>query len=70
MLFHPRSDGWIPLDSAIESQQFRSHRRSTFCSRDLWLRRRLRKTHDSYQGMPSGIPQAPCCQPRLQALLR
>src|ERR1700686_4682996 len=31
MLFHPRIDGWIPLDSAVESQQFRSHRSSTFC---------------------------------------
>src|ERR1700719_2498683 len=30
MLFHPRTDGGIPLDSAVESQQFRSHRRSTF----------------------------------------
>jgi hypothetical protein len=30
MLFHPRIDGWIPLDSAVESQKFRSHRRSTF----------------------------------------
>jgi hypothetical protein len=29
MLFHPRIDGGIPLDSAVESQQFRSHRRST-----------------------------------------
>src|SRR5450432_1713072 len=29
MLFHPRINGWIPLDSAVESQQFRSHRRST-----------------------------------------
>src|ERR1700680_1290236 len=29
MLFHPRIDGGIPLDSAAESQQFRSHRRST-----------------------------------------
>ena len=38
MLFHPRIDGWIPLDSAVESQQFRSHRCSTFCFRDLWLR--------------------------------
>src|SRR5882757_9724979 len=26
MLFHPRIDGGIPLDSALESQQFRSHR--------------------------------------------
>src|SRR5579864_5647772 len=31
MLFHPRIDGGIPLDSAVESQQFRSHPRSTFC---------------------------------------
>src|SRR6202790_4630668 len=29
MLFHPRIDGGIPHDSAVESQQFRSHRRST-----------------------------------------
>src|SRR5258708_28208515 len=26
MLFHPRIDGGIALDSAVESQQFRSHR--------------------------------------------
>src|ERR1035438_8530867 len=31
MLLHPRIDGGIPLDSAVESQQFRSHRCST-CS--------------------------------------
>jgi hypothetical protein len=30
MRFHPPIDGGIPLDSAIESQQVRSHRRSTF----------------------------------------
>src|SRR5712672_4724267 len=30
MLFHPRIDGGIPLDGAVESQQFHSHRRSTF----------------------------------------
>src|SRR6266849_658247 len=29
MLFHPRIDGGIALDSAVESQQFRSHSRST-----------------------------------------
>src|ERR1700693_1796532 len=28
VLFHPRIDGGIPLDSAVASQQFRSHRRS------------------------------------------
>src|SRR5882762_6192181 len=30
VLFHPRIDGGVPLDSAVESQQFRSHRRYTF----------------------------------------
>src|SRR6266849_8365795 len=30
MLFHPRIDGGSPLDSAVESQQIRSHDRSTF----------------------------------------
>src|SRR5713101_6098451 len=34
MLFHPRIDGGIPLDSVIESKQFRSHRLSTFRCRD------------------------------------
>src|SRR6266849_5778404 len=48
MLFHPRIDGRIPLDSAVESQQFRSHRRSTFCFRDLWLRCRSRLTPRSF----------------------
>ena len=46
MLLHPRIDGRIPLHSAVESQQFRSHRRSTFCFRNLWLR-------SSY--LPSGV---------------
>src|SRR3989440_8787002 len=32
MLFHPRIDGGIPLDSAVESQQFCSHHLSTFCA--------------------------------------
>src|SRR5438046_1732949 len=32
MLFHPRIKGGIPLDSTVESQQFRSHRRSTSTS--------------------------------------
>jgi hypothetical protein len=34
MLFHPRIDSGIPLDSAIELQRFRSHRRFTFCLRE------------------------------------
>src|ERR1700756_1175541 len=37
MLFHPRIDGGIPLDSAVESQQFCSHHLSTFYSREPWL---------------------------------
>src|SRR6266498_1318142 len=31
MRLHPHIDRGIPLDSTIESQQFRPHRRSTFC---------------------------------------
>src|SRR3989441_7278185 len=38
MLFHPRIDGGIPLDSAVESQQFRSHHRPPFRLRNQWLR--------------------------------
>jgi hypothetical protein len=34
MLFHPRIDGGSPLDSAVESQQIRSHLRST-CFRSM-----------------------------------
>src|SRR6266705_6669430 len=37
MLFYPRIDGGIALDSAVESQQFRSHHRSTFLFRNLSL---------------------------------
>jgi hypothetical protein len=35
VLFHPRIDGGIPLDSAVESKQFHSRRRSTFYSCDI-----------------------------------
>src|SRR5437016_5700181 len=35
MLFHPRIDGGIPLDSAVEPQQFRSHHRYTSLSRSM-----------------------------------
>src|SRR5438034_4182168 len=31
MLFHPRIDGGIPLDSSIESQKFRSQGMSAHC---------------------------------------
>src|SRR6266851_5640694 len=47
MLFHPRIDGGIPLDSAVESQQFRAHRRFTFFFRDL----RLRSLHEKSTGL-------------------
>src|SRR6266436_2047649 len=47
MRFHPRIDGGIPLDSAVESQQFRSHRRSTFFFREL----RLRSLHEKDTGL-------------------
>src|ERR1700736_7023396 len=46
MVFHPRIDGGISLDSAVESQQFRSHRRTTF--RDLRLRNTL---HEKATGL-------------------
>src|SRR5882724_2322265 len=46
MLFHPGIDGGIPLDSAVESQQFRSHRHSTFFFRDLRLPSLLEKDAD------------------------
>jgi hypothetical protein len=35
MRFHPRIDGGIALDTAVESQQIRFHLRSTFHFRDL-----------------------------------
>ena len=37
LLFHPRIDPGIPLDPAVEPQQFRPHPCSTFRSRDLWF---------------------------------
>src|SRR5271155_4256444 len=46
MLVHPRIDGGIPLDRAIESQQFRSHRRSAF-SFDIL---RFRSLHEKAGG--------------------
>ena len=38
MLFHPRIDGGIPLDSAVESQQFRSHHRSALARQEVRFR--------------------------------
>jgi hypothetical protein len=35
MLFHPRIDGGIPLDSTIESQQFGSPRRYTISAFEI-----------------------------------
>src|SRR5204863_8724683 len=39
MFLHPGINGWIPLDSSVEPQQFRCHRLSTFRFLDLWLGR-------------------------------
>src|SRR5712671_5635956 len=50
MLCHPRIDVGIPVDSAVESHQVRSHRRSPFC---------FRKFIDSQSELPayaSGFP--------------
>src|SRR5262249_30866436 len=41
MFFQPRIDVGIPHDSTVESQEFRSHRRSRLYFRDLWLRNNL-----------------------------
>src|SRR5712692_10186146 len=56
MLFHPRIDGGIPLESAVESQQFRSHRRSTFCFRDLGVTLPRRRGRNSN---PWGLSRKP-----------
>ena len=37
MLFQPRVNSRIPLDSAVESQQVRSDHRSTFGFENVWL---------------------------------
>jgi hypothetical protein len=42
MRLHPRIDGWIALDRAVESQQICLHRRFTFCLQDIWLRNAFR----------------------------
>src|SRR6202158_4241621 len=39
MLFHPRIDGEIPLDSAVESQQFRFSRRPLSALRSVPARK-------------------------------
>jgi hypothetical protein len=41
MLFHPRIDGGIPLDSAIESQQFRPLHGFSIYHQRIHLRSRL-----------------------------
>src|SRR5258705_3194487 len=65
-LFHPHIDGGIPLDSADESQQIRSHRRSTFWFRDLWFHNgRLPVTRKRLPGMlPNPQKFAPKIVPR------
>src|SRR5215470_7533160 len=52
VLFHPRIDGGIPLDGAVESQEFRSHRCSTLCFSDLYLRSAF--TIPFERNLPSG----------------
>src|SRR5712671_4769762 len=55
MLFHPRIDGGIPLDSAVESQQFRSHRRSTFFEICSYVTRYTRRPLACRAGGTKGI---------------
>src|SRR5258708_25584942 len=57
MLLHPHIDGVIPLDIAVESQQIRSHRRSTFWFRDLWfVTEGSAVTREQRPGMSSNPP--------------
>src|SRR5260370_41834131 len=48
MLFHPRIDGGVPLDCAIESQQFQSHRCSTT---DLHADSRVNRSRNGIRGI-------------------
>src|SRR6202035_3705612 len=67
MLFHPRIDGGVAFESTVESQQFRSHRRSMFafgatCS---WRPRQLKVMKWSspscwYRLSPSGMGRFYC----------
>src|SRR5271166_1863816 len=52
VLFHPSIDRGIALDSAVESQQFRSHCRFTFVFRDPWLRSTLHQKATRLGGAP------------------
>src|SRR5260221_4105358 len=47
-LIHPGIDGGIPLDSAVEPEQFRSHCWSTLCFRDPWV-------HSSHRREAAGL---------------
>src|ERR1022692_4012522 len=59
MLLHPRIDGGIPLGSAVESQQFRSHRRSIVFFRDLRLCNTLHEKATRSEEHTSEL-QSPC----------
>src|SRR6266436_279489 len=59
MLLHPRIDGGIPLDGAVEAQQFRSHRRS-ICFQDLWLLAYTRNERDGSSLTPRLVFRAAC----------
>src|SRR5271163_2387463 len=54
MLPHPRIDGRIPLDYAVESQQVRSHRPSPFCFR-------VQRLHLSLRLNPHPSKTERCC---------
>src|SRR5260370_5226169 len=62
MLFHPRVDGGIPLHSAVESQQFRSHRRSTFAKAALFIEQRKGRSKNPMRDNRNSVRHHP--QPR------
>jgi hypothetical protein len=47
VVFHPCVDGGIAFDSAVESQQVRSHRRSFFGFGAMWIGQFFRSYDDS-----------------------
>jgi hypothetical protein len=52
MLFYPRIDGGIPLDSAVESQQFRSHRHGVLRA-TRWFQGATLSSHSMESPKPS-----------------
>jgi hypothetical protein len=52
VIFQPRVDGGIALDSAVESQEIGFHRRSAFFFRELYfLEVALRSLHEKGAGL-------------------